>query len=60
MQTLAYSLDSGTVTCADDRNLMVVPVSYTHLAEVQRRVEAVTSSVHSSPEMSTVLSRRRI
>lgn len=24
MQTLAYSLDSGTVTCADDRNLMVV------------------------------------
>lgn len=23
MQTLAYSLDSGTVTCADDRNLMV-------------------------------------
>ena len=29
-------------------------------AEVQRRVEAVTSSVHSSPEMSTVLSRRRI
>lgn len=26
MQTLAYSLDSGTVTCADDRNLMVVQV----------------------------------
>lgn len=24
MQTLAYSLDSGTVTCADDRNLIVV------------------------------------
>lgn len=24
MQTLAYSLDSGTVTCADDSNLMVV------------------------------------
>ena len=24
MQTLAYSLDSGTETCADDRNLMVV------------------------------------
>ena len=24
MQTLAYSLDSGTVICADDRNLMVV------------------------------------
>lgn len=24
LQTLAYSLDSGTVTCADDRNLMVV------------------------------------
>lgn len=24
MQTLAYSLDGGTVTCADDRNLMVV------------------------------------
>lgn len=24
MQTLAYSLDSGTVTCADDRNLMAV------------------------------------
>lgn len=24
MQTLAYSLDSGTVTCADNRNLMVV------------------------------------
>lgn len=24
MQTLAYSLDSGTVTCADDMNLMVV------------------------------------
>ena len=24
MQTLAYSLDSGTVTCADDRNMMVV------------------------------------
>ena len=24
MQTLAYSLDSGTVTCADDRKLMVV------------------------------------
>ena len=24
MQTLAYSLDSGIVTCADDRNLMVV------------------------------------
>lgn len=24
MHTLAYSLDSGTVTCADDRNLMVV------------------------------------
>lgn len=24
MQTLAYSLDRGTVTCADDRNLMVV------------------------------------
>lgn len=24
MQTLAFSLDSGTVTCADDRNLMVV------------------------------------
>lgn len=24
MQTLAYSMDSGTVTCADDRNLMVV------------------------------------
>lgn len=24
MQTLAYSLDSGTVTCADDRNLMEV------------------------------------
>lgn len=24
MQTLAYSLDSGTVTCVDDRNLMVV------------------------------------
>lgn len=24
MQTLAYSLDSGTVTCADGRNLMVV------------------------------------
>lgn len=24
MQTLAHSLDSGTVTCADDRNLMVV------------------------------------
>lgn len=24
MQTLAYSLDSGNVTCADDRNLMVV------------------------------------
>lgn len=24
IQTLAYSLDSGTVTCADDRNLMVV------------------------------------
>lgn len=24
MQTLAYSLDSGTVTCADDWNLMVV------------------------------------
>ncbi len=24
MQTLAYSLDSGTVTCADDRNLVVV------------------------------------
>lgn len=24
MQTLAYILDSGTVTCADDRNLMVV------------------------------------
>lgn len=24
MQTLAYSMDSGTVTCDDDRNLMVV------------------------------------
>lgn len=35
----------------------VLPLSE---AEVQRRVEAVTSSVHSSPEMSTVLSRRRI
>lgn len=35
----------------------VLPLSET---EVQRRVEAVTSSVHSSPEMSTVLSRRRI
>ena len=35
----------------------VLPLSE---AEAQRRVEAVTSSVHSSPEMSTVLSRRRI
>lgn len=35
----------------------VLPLSE---AEVQRRVEAVTSSLHSSPEMSTVLSRRRI
>lgn len=43
MQTLAYSLDSGTVTCADDRNLMVVQAK--HGTDSLAKFELVTDGL---------------